>query len=41
MPRPLSVTVADEPSVWSTTVIRSAWPFIASSTELSTISHSR
>src|SRR5262245_6833354 len=41
MPRPLSVTVADAPSLWSVTVMRSAWPFMASSTELSTISQRR
>ena len=30
-----------EPSLWSVTVISFAWPFIASSTELSTISQTR
>ena len=39
MPRPLSTTVNDAPSLWSVTWILSAWPFMASSTELSTISH--
>ncbi len=41
IPRPLSLTVILEPSLWRVTVISFAWPFMASSTELSTISHTR
>jgi hypothetical protein len=41
MPRPLSVTVAVRPSAWRVTWMVVAWPFMASSTELSTISQRR
>ena len=41
MPRPLSRTVTLVPSLCSVTSISSAWPFMASSTELSKISQTR
>src|SRR5690349_22639565 len=41
MPRPSSVTVIDEPSSCSVTLMLEAWPFIASSIALSTISQTR
>ena len=41
IPRPSSSTVIDDPSLWSVTMMYDAWPFIASSTELSTISQTR
>ncbi len=41
MPRPLSNTVTERLSAWRVTSIRLAWPFVASSTALSTISQSR
>ena len=41
MPRPLSDTVMLRPSSWRITSIVEAYPLVASSTALSTISHSR
>jgi hypothetical protein len=41
MPRPSSVIVIELPSACSVTVMFEAWPFIASSTELSRISQTR
>ena len=41
IPRPSSVTVIEEPSSWSVSEIAEAKPFIASSTALSRISHTR
>ena len=41
MPRPSSLTVIELPSEWSVTTMFDAWPFIASSTALSRISHTR
>jgi len=41
MPRPLSATVIVLPSASRVTTIRLAWPFMTSSTELSTISQIR
>src|SRR5713226_3667910 len=41
MPRPLSATVMAVPLLCRVTVIASAWSFKYSSTELSTISHTR
>src|SRR4051794_9116244 len=41
MPRPLSETVTLAPSLWRVPSIWSAWPFMASSTELSKISQTR
>ena len=41
MPRPLSATVTDCPSLCSVTVTSEAWPFMASSTELSKTSQTR
>src|SRR5215217_2671651 len=41
MPRPSSATVIDDPSACRVTTMFEAWPFIASSTELSRISQTR
>ena len=41
MPRPSSATVSDVPSACSVTAMVEAWPFIASSMALSSISQAR
>ncbi len=41
MPRPSSATVIELPSVCNVTTMVEAWPFMASSTALSSTSHTR